>query len=776
MNTSSIKFIFLLTILFFYFPINSFSQKTIDNIELANINVEAITNRQIKQIKDEMLKQNISIDELEKLAKVKGMKDSDFILLKSKIENYKESPDGNIDDNNKNIINESAIKSDLEVGNLPKENKSVIFGAELFTNPSLSFEPNSNMAAPVNYVLGGGDELSIVIYGIQEFIATSPVSRDGDIYIPNIGKLKVNGLTLEAASVLIKNSCAKIFKSIRSGQSDISVTLTNIRTIKVTITGAKKSGNYSLSSFSTVYNALYLAGGPSENGSYRTIELIRGNKIIKKIDIYKYLTSGDQSDNINLKDNDIIRIPTYNNRVEISGEVKKPGIFELLEGETFDQLLKYCSGFTENALLSSIHLVQNTEKELKIIDLKKEAFSTYIIQPGDRYQVSKILQRYENRISVDGSVYRPSNFALEEGDKISTLINKADGLTNDAYIYRAQLIRFNNDFTKEIINVDLTKILQGDSTSDIQLKQEDHLHVFSLNEFNDVLKVRIDGQVRKPDYYVYYENLTLFDLITQAGGLTIDASKRIEISRVIKKDEIIKDQKDIATIITIEIEDLLKDISKNIILEPYDVIQVRRKPIYETQKTMSIVGLVEFPGQYTIANKEERIYDLLIRCGGLKTDANPAGIFIKRGEYTIPIDYLKVMKNPKSQANIRAQPGDVLTVLKYVGAIKINGSIVLNTEIPYLKGKHLKYYINSAGGLDDKGWRNKIYCTYPNGTSKSTSHFLFIRNYPKILPGSVITIPKKPEKKEHTAGSFVAVASVSTSMATMIAVLAKLFQ
>jgi len=744
----------------------------LNTANLSQLKVEQLSTQQILEIKGEMDRNNTSFEVMEKIALAKGMSSANFSLLKNRIET--EAPKTNVELGSK-IVNEP-IELDIESQNNPKEFASKIFGSEIFSNPSLSFEPNSNMATPVNYILGSGDELQILIFGIQEFGATTIVSKEGKITIPNIGQLNVNGMTLEAATSMIKNSCGKIFSTLRSGQSNISVTLSKIRTIKVTIIGAKKSGSYSVSSLTTLFNALYLAGGPDENGSYRNIELIRGNKVFKKVDIYKFLIKGDQSDNIGLKDNDIIRIPVYNCRVSIEGQVKKSGIYELIPEENFNNLLIYCSGFNESAYLSNIKLVQNTDKELRIIDLLKSEYETYIPKSGDVFKVGVILNRFENRISIKGAVFRPDDYAFTAGLTISGLIKKADGLTEDAFKSSAQITRLKDDFSKEIISIDLNKALNGDSTSDIALKKEDELLIFSLFDFKDVLSVSIDGEVRKPGSYPFVANLTLFDVIVQSGGFTNAASKKIEISRLIKKDEIIKDQLEIAKIITVEILDLEKDAAKNMKLEPNDVIHIRKMPFFENQRNVTVIGYVEFPGNYTLSNKEERVVDIINRVGGLKSEANPAGIYIKRGDYIIPINYKKISKKPKSIENIRVQPGDELVVLKYVAAIKVNGSVSLNTEIPFVKGKRIRYYVNSAGGFDKKGWKNQTYTVYPNGTAGRTKRFLVFKIYPEVMAGTVINIPKKPEKPEKSVNEIIALASISTSLATMIAVIEKLFQ
>ncbi len=760
-NISKITF---LLISFFFFTNILYSQ---DEFNFNQRKVQDLSEQEILNIKKQMEVSNTSMDVLEYKLTQKGLSKSDFQILKNRLGTVQIPQVTNL-----NI----EIPEVKQLPNNPIEIKNEIFGSSMFTNPTLTFEPNSDMATPLNYVLGAGDELQILIYGIQEFFATATISKEGKISISNVGQINVNGMTYEAASTLIKMKCKNVFSTLKSGQSNISITLTKIRTIKVTIIGVSKPGNYSLSSLSTVFNALYVAGGPNENGSFRNIELIRNNKIYKTIDIYNFIMTGDQNDNINLKDNDVIRVPAYNCRVTIEGEVKNKGIYELKNTENFNDLLKYCSGFNSNAYLSTIKLVQKTDKELKIIDLSKNEYEKYKPKSGDVFSVGTILNKFENKISIKGAVYRPDNYSLTEGLTISSLINKADGLTEDAYKQNAQITRTKEDFTKEIISIDLTKILNRDSIQDIKLKKDDEIYIFSILDFTDLKTVEIQGQIRKPGVYAFIENLTLFDLIIQAGGFSMYASKRIEISKAIKKDDINKNQQEVSKIITLEITNIDIEKAKTIILDPFDKVQVRKMPIFETQKSINISGFVEFPGEYNIGNKEERFLDLINRAGGLKSDANLGGIYIKRNDYIIPVNFEKIVNKPKSNQNIKVQPGDELVIQKYVPAIRIIGSVASNTEIPYVKGKSVRYYIKRAGGFTEKSDEKKINNQYPNRITRATKRYFFINDHAKVLPGTIITIPEKAVKEKIELKEFVAISSMVTGMVTMVAVIANQFK
>lgn len=743
---------FIIIFLCLFYISNLFSQSFFSPANIKNIRVSNLSDSEIKQIKAEMDKQNLSIETAENLAISNGMSPTDFATLKLRLESLQpEQTKLNTELGTK--INEKPIELDGQ----STLKHSEIFGSELFSNPALSFEPNSSSATPNNYILGPGDELQLIIYGVQEFTSNPIVSKEGKITIPVVGQIFVNGLTIEAAKIQIKKACARVFKTLNSGQSTVSITLTKIRSIRITILGVRKPGNYSVSSLSTVFNALHIAGGPNDNGSYRNIELIRNNKIIKKIDIYRFIMTGDQSDNINLLENDVIRVPVYENRVKIEGKVKRPGVFELLSTENFNDLLRYCSGFDESAYKVNIKLVQNTEKELRILDLSENEYTNYTPKLGDVFNVSSILNRFENKVSIKGAVFRPDDYALTFGMTIKDLLTKADGLTEDAFKNRAILIREKDDLQKEIEHVDLNGNLE------LLLRKNDELIISSKFDFNNLKNVQIGGFVKKPGDYPYVEKLTLYDLIIQAGGLTEGASKLVEISSVIIKDEKIADQVQKSVLKYIEIDTSLLDKSKNIEIKPFDIVNIRKKPIFETQTFVSVIGEVMFPGNYVISSSAEKISSFIERAGGLKNEANIDAIYIIREvdrvntigrekiSKKIPIDYASIINKNNSFKDIVLKPNDKLYVEKIDNTVKIYGSVYLSSEIPYKKGKNMKYYIKSVGGFDEKADKSRIYVIKPNGLGNNTKHFLFFKKYPKIESGSEIHVPEYKENPNKKA-------------------------
>ena len=770
---------------------NLFAQDILKGNDLSTLKVDYLSDSDIAKIKTQLQTNNTTLDQAEPMAMAKGMSATEFAKLRTRLG---ATPAGVEPLKKEDVVvekEELTRKQEKIVNNKVKdESNALVFGSELFDNPTLNFEPNLKIATPVNYILGPGDELQVSVYGVQEFNASIPVTVEGKINIQYVGQIQVSGITIEAATQKIKLALARVYSTVASGQSQVGISLSRIRTIKITIIGSKQPGNYSISSLATVYNALFLGGGPGKNGSYRNIELLRNNKVYKSIDLYNFLVNGNQSDNIGLKDNDVIRIPAYNQRVTVEGQVKRPGIFEMKKGETFRNLLVFTSGFNEYAFTASVNIVQKTDKEFRVIDLKASQFDTYKPMAGDVYQVSKILNRFENRVIINGAVFRPNTYSFYEGMRVSNLISQADGLKEDAYTKRARIVRLKPNLTIEIVQVDLEKVLLGDPEFDITLKKEDVITVYSILNFVEDYIVTIDGEIKKPGIYDYHENLTLNDLLLQAGGLTGSASKRVEVARMIKAEEIDDSNPKKAQLFNLEITPENNEQLKNFELAPFDLVSIRKMPVYEKPEMVTVNGAVNYAGNYVLANKKERIYDIVKRAGGLTPFANINGVKIKRpilgkqieivesvdlnlgkklNDYsTIPIDWKSIVKNQKNNSNVLLFPGDKIEVSFFNEGVKVSGNVLLTSEIPYDKGKGFEHYLNAAGGVDNKGYKKKAYIIYPNGKAAVTTSFLFIRSYPKVLPDSQIVVPEKPETKKMSTGEWVSIASVMSSIALLV--------
>ena len=778
------------------------AQDLLTTNDLSKVRVDYLSEADISKIKAQLKINNMTVEQAEPIALTKGMSAAEFNKLKLRIANGSQAAAATTTDLER-VPSQDKTQESIVNNKVKDVSASRIFGSELFDNPTLNFEPNLKLATPVNYVLGPGDELQISVYGVQEYNANIPITAEGKISIQYVGQIQVAGLTIEAATQRIRNSFSKIYSTVGSGQSKVAVNLSRIRTIKVTIIGSKQPGNYSVSSLSTVYNALFLGGGPAINGSYRNIELLRDNKVYTNVDIYKFLVNGNQSDNIGLKDNDVIKIPAYNQRVTIDGQVNRPGIFEMKNGETFNDLLSFASGFTDMAFTASVNIVQKTSKEYKVKDLKASEFPTYQPLPGDAFKVSEILNRFENRVKIEGAVFRPEIYSFYEGMRISDLVAQAEGLKEDAYTARATIIRLKPDLTTEILNVDLSKALAGDAASNILIKREDQVTVYSILEFKEDYKVTINGEINRPGEYQYRDKLTLNDLLVQAGGLLGSASKRVEIARMIKSDSIDNNNPNKTQLFNLEIDASNNEQLRNFDLEPFDVINIRKKAVYEKPQAVTVTGAVSYPGVYILASKNDRVYDIVQRAGGLTSTADINGVKIKRpiqtrqveavenvnlnlgkndsvqtkltrrlkGDLkytTIPIEFNRIANNPKDNSNISLLAGDEIEVVQYNENVKVQGNVILNSEIPYVKGKGINYYLDAVGGLDSKAWKKKAYVIYPNGKASVTSSFWFFRFRPKVIPGSQIIIPEKPDVKKIGVSDIVSLASVLVGMAGVV--------
>jgi protein involved in polysaccharide export with SLBB domain len=796
------KNVFIIVLFFSLFQITALSaQDLFKSTDLSTLNVDDMEESDIAKIKSQLRSQSLTIEQMQPVALSKGMSLSEFNKLKMRLATASASTQDFV---GKNKPENGARTQEKITNNKIKDSlNGLIFGSELFDNPILDFEPDLKLATPLNYVLGPGDELQLSIYGVQEFNATIPVSVEGKVNVQYVGQIAVAGMTIEAATQKIRGEIGKVYSTVRSGQSQVGISLSRIRTIKVTIIGSKQPGNYNVSSLATVYNALHLAGGPGANGSYRNIELIRNNKVIKNIDIYRFLVNGNQSDNLGLKDNDVIRIPAYSQRVIVEGEVKRPGIFEVKTGETFNDLLNFASGFNEVAYTANINVTQKTNKDFKVVDVKESEFGTYKPKSGDIIKVSKILSRFENRIKIEGAVFRPNTYSFYEGMRISDLISKADGLKEDAYYDRARVVRLKADLSTEILNINLQKALSGEVLNNLALKKEDIITVFSILDFKEAYNVTIDGEIKKPGTYDFYEGLTLNDLFIQAGGLSGYASKRVEVARMIKEEEINDKNANRVELFNLEITPESNEQLKNFDLKPFDVINIRKMAVNEKPEMVLLTGAVVYPGKYVLATKKERVYQVITRAGGLTTTANLDGVRIKRPiqakqiedlenvdinlgkndsiqnkitkklkvdlKYaTVPVDWRKILKNPNKDENIILFPGDQIEIAQNSESVKVTGNVLLTSEIPYQPGKGFNYYLNAVGGVDSKGWKKKAYIVYPNGKADVASSFLFFKSYPKVLPGSQIVVPEKPATKGISTTEVISIASVLASLAGVV--------
>ena len=617
--------------------------------DLSTIKVDALTDAELAQIQAQLKQSGVSIDMVESQAIAKGMSPAEFAKLKARLANVKGGTKGTSPLTKKTVKKTTDNEQDSSEQDFFIESKinPLIYGSELFAN-SQGFKNNENVATPLNYEVGTNDVLKLVVYGVQEYSADLDVSKEGTVLIENVGRIKVAGLSIEAATTRIKQQMGNTaYPSLRSGESKMALTVGDIRTIQVTIIGAQRSGNYNVSSLSNVLSALTMAGGPSEIGSYRAIELIRDNKVVKTFDLYAFMQNGDQSQNMGLKDRDVIKVPPYKGRIEIKGQVKRPGIFELNATENFKQFLQYAGGFDDTAYTAWVKVIQKNEKEKAVKDLAQNQFASYQPQGGDIIQVSKILDRFQNRVKLTGAVFRPDVYELTEGMRISDLVQRADGLREDAFIGRAQLIRLKPNLLKELVTINLSKALQKDPNENIFLQREDELYINSIVDLRDSLTVDLLGEVRSQGRFNYVDSMTVKDLILMAGGFNYAANKQIEVARLIQYGERVTNNQ-VATILKTEVNgDLSFNAGQeNFVLQPMDVVTITKKVGFTNPEVVSISGQVQNVGKYTLSTRVERVSDIVKRAGGLIGEAYGEGAYIKRSRYNI--DTLKADESKTS--------------------------------------------------------------------------------------------------------------------------------
>ncbi|MFN8356495.1 MAG: SLBB domain-containing protein [Spirosomataceae bacterium] len=661
-----------------------------------------------------------------------------------------------------------------------------IFGYSIFNNKSLQWEPNYKIATPKNYILGPDDQLIIIISGYSAFQYTRTVTPDGFVSFDNmVGNVYVSGLTIEQATERLKDRLSRIYMGL-SGSSPntfISVTLGNIRTIRVTVLGdVINPGTYPIPSLATVMTALTQAGGPSEMGSFRNIELIRQNKVVTTLDLYDIITTGGSKNDIRLLDQDVIRVPTYKTRVELAGRVKKPGYYEALPAEHLNKIIEFAGGFAQDAYSARLKVYRTTDRERQILDVTNSQFGAFELKDGDLIRIDTVLTRYQNLVKVTGAVYRPGEFSLDQNQTLLTLIKNADGLRDDAFTSRINLIRLQPDLMLENVSVNLADIING-KTEDIKLKREDEVVIRSKFDIRQEQLVRIQGAVNlkrsETGYFPYRENMTVEDLILLSGGLQESAfPQRIEVARRKRNTTDTERSNEIAELFEFGINKDLKlsaEASK-FILQPFDQVIVRTAPNYEEQQYVTIEGQVKYPGLYPLKNRTERISDIIKRSGGISTEGYLAGAQLVRKvkltkaeiaernksvaeisddtkdaaiqaeavdqekEETVGIDFTEALNNPGSVEDVILQDGDIIRVPKQLSTVRINGEVLYPTSTRY-QGGFLKDYISAAGGFTSRSIRSRVFVRYANGTLDRTRKFLVFNNYPKIQPGAEIFVP-----------------------------------
>ncbi|GGH18030.1 capsule polysaccharide transporter [Mucilaginibacter phyllosphaerae] len=765
---------------------------------ISSVNVDNLSNQQISQLLQQAEKAGLSDAEVLQQAQAKGMQADQVQKLQSRIQSFRANSAGRVAsgaDTSGSSQRQLNYKPDTEDNDNSRKDlfeslKPQIFGADIFKNKNSSFQPNLRLATPVNYIVGPSDQLNVNVYGKSLVNWKLEVSPEGTINIPGTGVLNVGGKTIEQATALIKSKLAANNYAVDRGTT-VQVSLGNIRSIQVIIIGqVLKPGTYTLPSLATVFNALYVAGGPNDNGSLRQIEVIRNNRIVRHLDVYDFLLKADQKNNIALQDQDIVRVPTYRTRVELSGEVKTPALFEVLPGESLQNVINFAGGFTDSAYTARIKVSQISDQQRKLTDVIEADYKNYIPLRGDKYTVESIINRFENRVVINGAVFRPGIYELQTGLTLLQLIEKASGLKEDAFTERGVITRLKPDNTTETISFNVKDVIN--KTVNIPLQREDVVNISSIFDLRDKYTVTINGNVRRPGVFAFAENMKVEDLILKAGGFAEGAStNRIEVARRIADANPNSKNSSVAQVFSVNIDGQLKPADANFVLSPFDIVSIYSLPGYEKQKVVKVEGEVLYPGSYTIKNKNEKVSDLVARAGGLTASADAQGGSLKRENIAIlgidknktdsttvaseranqanrlkrtyrdstntedfqlrnnfvGIELDKILKNPGTNGDLLLEDGDVLRIPKQQQVVRVNGQVLYPSAVVFDKSKSFNDFVSNAGGYAPRALKSGAYVVYPNGTVKGTRKFLFFNSHPAVKPGSEIYVPRKPESK-----------------------------
>ena len=701
------------------------------------------------------------------------------------------------------------IDSVVYYNNLLKD-KEEVYGRNLFNNELLTFEPALNIPTPSDYVLGAGDQVIIDIWGASQQSIDAEISPDGFVVIEGVGPVKLSGMTVVAANDYVKETLGEYYNG-----SSISLSVGATRSVKVEIVGdVVAPGSYTLSAFSTLFNALYTAGGINDMGTLRDIKVFRNGKQVANIDVYDYIINGNNKGNIRLVDNDLVVVGPYDAIVNIAGKVKRPMKYEMKNDETLSKLLSYSGNFSGDAFTKNVRVIRKSGREYSVHTVDKDAFSSFNLVDGDSVFVDSIIPRFSNMVEVKGAVFHPGMY--ETGGNINTvfdLIEAADGLREDAFTSRAVMHRRKADRRLEVLSVDIDGIMNG-TAPDVELRKEDVLFIPSINDMRGEETVRIHGEVNYPGIYEYAENMTVEDFVLQAGGLTNYASVvKVDVFRRIYDAKATVEQDTITENFSFSLKDgFVVDGEPGFILEPFDEVHVRKSPVNSVTKNVTVEGAVNFAGDYAMYSRNYRLSDLIKAAGGLSEFAFPEGARLYRkmtdeersqresvmklsqiqlyeesmnseseyditladslmnlklelGDvYAVAINLETAIKEPGGPEDIILRESDILTVPQYTSTIKVSGEVRYPITLNYKKGENLSYYIKRAGGYTDRAKKSGVYAIYMNGGVNEVSK----RSSSDIKPGCEIVVPSKSAAKKMSTAEIVAIGSSTASIATMI--------
>ena len=686
-----------------------------------------------------------------------------------------------------------------------------VFGRNIFNSRNLTFAPSQNIATPINYKLGPGDEVIIDVWGSNQTTIREIISPDGNIKIQDIGLVYLNGMTVQEADRFLRNKLSKIHaigNADGENASEMKLSLGQIRTIQINVMGeVAMPGTYALSSLSSVFHALYRAGGVSQLGSLRAISVMRNGKKVATVDVYDFILKGKTMEDIRLQEGDVIIVPPYEQLVDIQGNVKRPMFYEMKQGETVKDLIEYAGNFTGDAYRKNVRMTRQNGREYQIYTIDDLDYSVFQLMDGDEVSVSAMLDRYENRIEIKGAVYRPGVYQYSgQLNTVKQLIEKAEGLKGDAFTNRAVLHREHEDLTLEVIPVNVKGLMDG-SVPDIALQRNDVVYIPSIHDLQDIGNITIYGEVARPGVFSFAENTTLEDLIIQAGGLLESASAvRVDVSRRIKNSKGTEVPNEIGEMFTFSLKDgFVIDGEQGFVLQPYDQVYVRKSPAYVPQVNVRVQGEILYEGTYALTQKTERVSDLVKKAGGVTPYAYVKGARLTRtinvderkrmeavldmakngtgkdsinveqlelgNVYYVGIDLEKAIQHPGSDYDVVLREGDVLEIPEYNNTVRISGAVMYPNTVTYQRGKSLSHYIEQAGGYGFRAKKSKAYVVYMNGQVNKAKRV----SNDVIQPGCEIIVPTK-DKNEFKLQNILSIATTSASLATMIASIANIIK
>jgi len=678
-----------------------------------------------------------------------------------------------------------------------QDSRNKIFGHDLFNNESLSFEPNMNIATPKDYLLGPGDAVNIDVYGASQESYTLTISPDGDVTVPGFGPIQLSGLTVSQANSRLRSQLGERYSS-----SQIKLTVGQTRTILVNVVGEVNTpGTYTLSAFSTVFNALYMAGGITDIGTLRNIKVYRNNRLISTVDVYDYIINGQAKGNVKLTDNDMIIVEAYDCLVSVNGKVKRPMYYEMKKDEKLSALLKYTGGFTGDAYKKSVRVIRKAGALHSVHTVGEFDFANFSVDDGDSILVDSVIARYSNMVEVKGAVFYPGMYQI--GGNLTTvrsLIEAANGITEEAFTRHAVMHRMKADRTLEVLGVDIEGIMSG-KVADVPLQNEDVLYIPSRTDTQTLQTLTIHGEVQYPGIYHYADNETIEDFIMQAGGPTEAASLvKVDVARRLTDPYAVESKDTISQTFSFQLKDgFIIDGTPGFTLQPYDEVYVRRSPAYIQQKNVTLEGEVLFAGTYTLTKKSQRLSEIIKEAGGLSKTAYANGARLIRQRtaeerarqeallqaarrsggkdsidvskidvgptYAVGIELDKALDKPGCDADIVLREGDRIIVPEYIGTVKINGEVMYPNTTSFMEGKNVKYYINQAGGFNDNAKKRQTYIIYMNGNVAKAD-----RKH-KPQPGCEIVVPTKQQSKKMSTAEVLAIGTSTASIAAMIATL-----